>query len=226
MLLSTVASGAARLLRRGKAKQPFDCYTGDGHDYVGLVNMGESGRTCQNWLENGKFDASLKVIGNHNYCRNPRKKESKPWCFVVDPSKGKDYKEFCNVPKCPEDGGEKEPWVSPKGSKSPGLKPCEYEPPKTPTYEFFYDSEDRACMDERGDKKWLVGERVEAADEKECKGHCDSLSGADYFTYFADKDAITVEGKNCGCYKLCVFVAKDLTVGRPNSYKILTHARV
>merc|ERR1719335_1427911 len=82
-----------------KELDPFDCYKGKGEDYVGLVNLGESGRNCMNWLDQGKYKSTTKGIGGHNYCRNPNGDKERPWCYTVDP----DQKwEFCEVPKCKE----------------------------------------------------------------------------------------------------------------------------
>merc|ERR1719399_1543683 len=226
--LALVVKGA--LLRRGaissstqslkkracKTKaDPFDCFTGNGEDYVGLKTSSMSGRKCKNWIVQGKNGATVSGIGNHNYCRNPKGSKDKPWCFVVDPEK--DW-EYCEVPKCKDAGEPPKPWVAPKGAKSEeaeGKGPCEYKAPEKPLEEY---KAGRACMDSRGDKYWLIGmKKSDVADAAACKGECDTLPGSEYFTYFGAKDD---DGKNCGCYRECVLVEKDLTVNDPTIYKM------
>merc|ERR1719191_349216 len=114
MLLAAAAAAAAgsRLRRR---LDPFDCYVDKGEDYIGLMTMASSGRTCMNWLKQGKYGATVKGIGNHNFCRNPKGSKDKPWCFVKDPEK--DW-EYCEVKLCKANGAPPEPWKSPKGTKS------------------------------------------------------------------------------------------------------------
>lgn len=98
-------------------KAPFGEKGGDlGRSYRGLVSITESGRECRNWVSKNKWKgAALSAtpdreqadgtmewgngLGNHNYCRNPDKKEGfeKPWCFTTDPKR---EKEACNIDKC------------------------------------------------------------------------------------------------------------------------------
>jgi len=203
-----------------KHLQPFDCYDGDGGDYSGLHELTESGRACQNWIANGKYAPTTKGIGNHKYCRNPFKKHGRPWCFVFGAVDKMEW-EYCTVPECPADGGRKEAWVAPKGSKSTGDEPCTPAPDTKPKFEMF--EKERSCMDSRGSTKWLVGDgKTVAADVEACKASCDLLVGADYFTFFKNKESLNEDGKNCGCYRTCVLTAQDITVGRPNSYKVLS----
>jgi len=197
---------------------PFDCYveSGKGKKYVGLMKSSNSGRACRNWLEQGKYSPTTPGIGNHNYCRNPNGDKDKPWCYVKDPNK--DW-EYCEVPVCKAVGKAPKPWKAPKGSKSDDAEsdgPCEYTPPEKPPYEKY--EEDRACMDNRGDKVWLIGnKKFEVDDEDGCIGKCKALPGSEYFTYFGSKND---DGKNCGCYRECILVDKDLTTGSPNVYRI------
>merc|ERR1719352_2211574 len=128
-------------LRRGDKKHkkcktrqdPFDCFSGNGEDYVGLMTNSESGRACSNWIKQGKYKATDKGIGNHNYCRNPKGSKDKPWCFVKDPNK---EWEFCSVEECRAQAEAPEPWKAPKGSKSDD-EPCVYEPPDVPAVTEF-----------------------------------------------------------------------------------------
>merc|ERR1719424_2235350 len=103
--------------KRNEAElDPFDCYKGKGEDYVGLVNMGESGRNCMNWIDQGEYKSTTKGIGGHNYCRNPEGSKEKPWCFTIDPQKEWEY---CVVPECKDsDLKERKPYEAPEGSKS------------------------------------------------------------------------------------------------------------
>ena len=72
----------------------------NGLDYRGNVNKTEKDRTCQRWnmqfphKHDIKIDRSLGV-GNHNYCRNPDKKD-RPWCFTNDKKKRWEY---CDIGK-------------------------------------------------------------------------------------------------------------------------------
>jgi len=204
---------------RGRSKahlDPFDCFTASGQDYVGLQNMGLSGRQCKNWITQGEYGPTDKGIGNHNYCRNPGGSKDKPWCFTVDPNKEWEY---CEVSECPADGPALEPWTAPTGSKSESAHaegPCEYEAPDAAGFTEW--KADRACQDSRGKTSWLIGlKKFAASDNAACKSHCDTLAGSRYFVKTENDDD---EGNNCGCYRECVLVNKDLTVRRPTIYKL------
>jgi hypothetical protein len=74
-----------------------------GRTYRGLVTSTESGRTCQNWLDQHPHEIDIKPskkngLGNHNFCRNPDESFKKPWCFTMDPTVPK---EECEIPLCP-----------------------------------------------------------------------------------------------------------------------------
>ena len=55
-----------------------ECYTHDGVDYRGRVNVTEDGQECVPWTFMGLSDDSLD---GHAYCRNPDGKK-RPWCFT------------------------------------------------------------------------------------------------------------------------------------------------
>jgi len=193
---------------------PFDCYSDDGANYIGLQDHTNSGRGCRNWLDQGKYKSTVKGIGNHQYCRNPKGSKDKPWCFVQDPEK--DW-EYCVVPECKGAQEAPKPWKAPKGTKSEAnAEPCEYDPPKKPEFEEF--KADRACMDSRGETWWLIGQKkFDVSDKDGCLGKCKALPGSDYFNFFGKKDD---DGNNCGCYRDCILVDKKLTTNSPTAYKI------
>lgn len=192
---------------------PFDCYVDKGADYQGLKEFSASGRTCANWLDQ-KEGPTGKGIGNHNYCRNPTPgKKNKPWCFTADPAKEWEY---CEVSKCAKAAEAPKPFVAPEGAKSKGTKPCEYEAPDVPGYKKH--EEGRACMDHKGTQWWLItNKKNKAQDVKGCKEACSLLPGSEYFTFFSKDDD---DGKNCGCYRECVLVAKDETTNGPTAYRM------
>jgi len=73
-----------------------------GRTYRGLVTSSESGRTCQNWLDQHPHKIEIKPsqengLGNHNFCRNPDDSFKKPWCYTMDPTV---EKEECEIPVC------------------------------------------------------------------------------------------------------------------------------
>jgi len=224
LLFTAVAGAAAIRVKKTNATKanatllPFDCYLGSdkGVDYVGLADSTKSGRTCKNWLDQGKYSATISGVGNHHYCRNPEGSKSKPWCFTVDSNV---EWEFCEVPECPADGAPPEPWVAPKGAKSDSAHadgPCEHTPPQDPGYEEF--KAERACMNNRGDKWWLITNKmVETDDAEGCKNHCDTLPGSSFFTFFGTKNK---DDENCGCYRECILVPADITVNGPTVYRM------
>jgi len=88
------------------------CYkkTTNGGDYRGNAHVTESGRTCQNWLDAGRYySPSNKIFQNinttkyyvKNYCRNPSWNNRtnaglRPWCYT---SGNPDW-EYCDIPAC------------------------------------------------------------------------------------------------------------------------------
>jgi len=232
-LLASLAIGASAMPQRlrgqaptaglltAKVNQsmlPFDCYIkkDKGKEYEGLKDFSQSGRTCMNWLEekpSKKYDPSIKGIGNHHYCRNPKGEKDRPWCYTVDP---KVEWEFCEVPECPEKAKELKGWEAPKGAKSDGKEPCTYKPPEDKGYKKYKDG--RACMDHQGDKWWLItNNKTKVADDKACKKKCDLLPGTEYFTFFGADDK---HGHNCGCYRECILVPKAETKNSPTAYRL------
>jgi len=193
---------------------PFDCYVDNGEDYNGLLDHGESGRACKNWLKQDKYAPNVKGLGNHNYCRNPKGEKEKPWCYTVDPEV---EFELCEVREC-ENGGEPlEPWTAPEGAKSEDAEaegPCEYEPPDDAGFKEY--KAGRACMDHRGDTWWLItGKNYTVDDTEGCKKECSEFPGTQFFTFWESGD-----NGNCGCYRKCVLVDEDLTVNSPTVYKV------
>mmetsp|Transcript_74957 Transcript_74957/g.169753 ORF Transcript_74957/g.169753 Transcript_74957/m.169753 type:complete len:261 (+) Transcript_74957:53-835(+) len=206
-----------------------------GRSYRGLVSTTISGRTCQKWTAKKPWpepaelaaipdkvegsDPKVHVwgngLGNHNYCRNPDGSKDKPWCFTVDPQTPWEY---CDVPACKDEGKAPEAWVAPDGAKSAEAQakgPCKYQKPdKDPFKEWEMG---RACMDHRGETWWLISNKnVTTTDVKGCSSKCAELPGTEYFTFFKG-----VSEGNCGCYRECVLVAKDLTTKDPDSYRVI-----
>ncbi|XP_078612623.1 uncharacterized protein LOC144882595 [Branchiostoma floridae x Branchiostoma japonicum] len=79
-----------------------DCYTGDGRDYRGRVNVTENGYTCQRWdVQVPHYhvyspDRFPQYGLEENYCRNPGN-GYKPWCYTTSPSVRIEY---CDVREC------------------------------------------------------------------------------------------------------------------------------
>merc|ERR1719261_886855 len=200
-----VDAASLRKQQQKAALDPFDCYTEDGKDYVGLQDMSMSGRKCANWMDKAE-DAGIapttKGIGNHNYCRNPDGSSSKPWCFTIDPAK-----------ECKDEGKPPEKWIAPAGSKSTD-EPCTYEVPKKEPKVW---KEGTACTDKKGDTWWLIGmKKTEASDAAGCMETCGMVAGTEYYTYFSTADD---DGNNCGCYRNCIPVPEDLTINGPTTYR-------
>jgi hypothetical protein len=212
----TAGAGGKPCLRKKSQMQldPFDCYTEDGKDYVGLQDMSMSGRKCANWMdksEDSGIATTTKGMGNHNYCRNPDASMDKPWCFTIDPAKDK---EECSVPKCKDGGEPPEKWIAPAGSKSTD-EPCTYEVPEKEPRVW---KEGVACTDRKGDKQWLIGLKMyEGADPKACMEKCEQVAGTEYYTHFSTAND---DGKNCGCYRECIPRPEDLTINGPTTFRV------
>ncbi|XP_007244969.4 prothrombin [Astyanax mexicanus] len=79
------------------------CYLNTGEHYSGDVNLTISGKTCQYWKSN--FPHRIIEINQtqlklpENFCRNPDKSPTGPWCFTSDPTV---RREKCAVAKCGE----------------------------------------------------------------------------------------------------------------------------
>ena len=74
-------------------------------DYVGTINVTESGKECMRWDAQSPHEHEGNVPGTDqhpasylsgNYCRNPDS-HSSSWCYTTDPDT---RWENCNVPKC------------------------------------------------------------------------------------------------------------------------------
>ena len=81
------------------------CYSGDGHGYVGQVNVTEDGVPCQSWSAQFPHrhpytaarlgEALLDEMGNA--CRNVASVFDRPWCYTLNQSVPTQY---CSVPTC------------------------------------------------------------------------------------------------------------------------------
>lgn len=87
------------------AETCFNSSSGDGRDYRGTLNYTETGVTCQPWNERWPHDhveAKLRHpgrvgLGKHNYCRNPRGKHARPWCYTT---LKKPEWQYCDIVLC------------------------------------------------------------------------------------------------------------------------------
>jgi hypothetical protein len=203
---------------------PYDCYTGTGDTYKGLMDMTKSGRSCQKW-DDEKPHVSAHALGNNNYCRNPDGKE-KPWCYTLDPAT---EWEFCDVPVCAPLSETPEQWVAPAGLKSDDAEaegPCEPEVDETPKYvafpimEYGKELDPGACKNTDADKAYLIGSELQTSDSLEaCGQKCLETAGAKFFTYW---DTAFEDGENCGCYRQCIPTgeATEGAVNYPTTYRI------
>ncbi|XP_064625462.1 inactive tyrosine-protein kinase transmembrane receptor ROR1-like isoform X3 [Lineus longissimus] len=84
------------------------CYNDTGKQYRGTMSEGLSGRDCERWTHTWPqqlyYDPlKHKMLGNHNYCRNPGGEVDQPWCFTRN---GLELRqEPCDIPKCEPTGG-------------------------------------------------------------------------------------------------------------------------
>jgi len=86
-----------------------DCRrTAEGLGYIGTRSYTVSGRQCQRWDEQIPHPHNYTTLHDkrfpegdireaRNFCRNPDKKTSGPWCYTTDPEK---EWETCQVPIC------------------------------------------------------------------------------------------------------------------------------
>ena len=82
----------------------LDCYNevDQGINYNGTVNTTMSGWTCQAWdlttPHVHPFTSQYRpYLEDHNYCRNPEGRGSRPWCYTTELSVRWEY---CNVQPC------------------------------------------------------------------------------------------------------------------------------
>ncbi|XP_031559636.1 zinc metalloproteinase nas-6-like isoform X2 [Actinia tenebrosa] len=70
----------------------FNSSTGNGRDYRGKLNYTVKGVMCQPWSQqwphqhnemNDPIRAANDGLGDHSYCRNPRGRKSRPWCYTT-----------------------------------------------------------------------------------------------------------------------------------------------
>ncbi|KAM9493486.1 prothrombin [Clarias gariepinus] len=79
------------------------CYVDTGEHYNGNMNVTMSGKSCQYWKSNfphkiTEVNATILDLPE-NFCRNPDKRPTGPWCYTSDPTV---RTEKCAVPKCGE----------------------------------------------------------------------------------------------------------------------------
>ena len=75
----------------------LECKTTDrGTEYIGFVNITQSGIECQRWdLYTPHY--SYFTDQPENYCRNPDSTSGGPWCYTTNSSI---RWELCGIPKC------------------------------------------------------------------------------------------------------------------------------
>ncbi|XP_040263831.1 hepatocyte growth factor-like protein isoform X2 [Bufo bufo] len=80
-----------------------DCITGDGVSYRGTVSRTRLGKTCQHWRlkfpHDHKYSPSNQNGLNENYCRNPDRDPTGPWCYTTDKNV---RHQMCGIKKCEE----------------------------------------------------------------------------------------------------------------------------
>ena len=84
-------------------------HTTAGTEYRGHIATTASGKVCQRWdtttphphpYVNADFpEDGNSITSANNYCRNPKKAQAAPWCFVNDAAASPTW-EYCNVPFC------------------------------------------------------------------------------------------------------------------------------
>ncbi|KAI8490884.1 hypothetical protein Bbelb_313030 [Branchiostoma belcheri] len=83
--------------------QTEDCHNGWGENYRGLRNRTATGEVCLDWKESEQNWVTQEVIDkwnlDGNYCRNPARQYSEPWCYVTD-RQNKPRARLCSVPAC------------------------------------------------------------------------------------------------------------------------------
>ncbi|KAI8510954.1 Carboxylesterase 5A [Branchiostoma belcheri] len=101
-----------------------DCFYGNGENYRGKRNIGESGERCEPWSDAARLVAPSLLEEQYNwanlqdsYCRNPYS-SPEPWCYVKD-SGGSLVPDTCSVDPC--EGACESP-VNPKNGRRVPVK--------------------------------------------------------------------------------------------------------
>lgn len=80
------------------------CFNKTGSNYIGRVSRTISGKSCLPWpsfltKNDDRFIQNSRLLGQHNFCRNPDDSLDQPWCFI---NKGYTIKEKCKMDLCVE----------------------------------------------------------------------------------------------------------------------------
>ena len=80
--------------------------TWDGYDYDGDDNTTADGNLCVPWSDSRISSLNISYVEDqkdmtHNFCRNPTRTGSEPWCFV-ESDNDTIIQEDCSIPKCGE----------------------------------------------------------------------------------------------------------------------------
>jgi len=82
---------------------------GNGHEYIGKLNVTINGNACRYWnstcLKHAYIDFENITMQDKNFCRNPSGYRESPWCYVDDINW-----DYCNVSKCPGVDGNYSTW--------------------------------------------------------------------------------------------------------------------
>ena len=77
--------------------QDTSCYSQNGGNYRGNVNITISRKSCAFWTKNTYFSKVVYPELQKNYCRNPQGYGNKPWCYTDLQTRKWEY---CKVNKC------------------------------------------------------------------------------------------------------------------------------
>ena len=95
ILYHTITSGFSLFL--------LECtLTREGREYKGTMAVTKSGKQCQTWLHNDRYNnedfSDATPEDAENFCRNPDSSLHGPWCFTsLD---ARTQSEDCNIPYC------------------------------------------------------------------------------------------------------------------------------
>ncbi|CAG0902887.1 unnamed protein product [Darwinula stevensoni] len=92
--------------------------TQKGGEYMGVKSRTISGFPCNSWLdpknqeyeriqESKRLTFSDPLTATHNYCRNPNGSPGGPWCSIKDTGGSGLQFEYCDVPFCAPEAGER-----------------------------------------------------------------------------------------------------------------------